>query len=383
MNTDLSSNNCANGDNVKIGGGQNRDREKQNSSHLRQYGTKLKLYFDVLKQTHFGLSLSKVALWNCAKHLFMKKTANLLPSRLAPFLLMLHITRRCQLRCSFCVLGNPPANINYEEYELTLPVLEQMLNHPMIKKILAIQFVGGEPTLNKQLPEMIQMVRRSGKIVGIVSNGLALKDCYTNLLKSGLNDVQVSVYATTYDKLQGILPEINKIRPVRTSYVLTRTTMENNPEEIERMIELCYTSGCNSLMVHLCQPGGEETIYQDHSHYFELVKSLKAKYKQFSLFFPEPPNRQLQSYKEKRNCNNPFQVIIVNGKGELATCCALQSEFGRIGNLFDSLEKSINSPFALELRQTLLSKDNKLMDMCCGCPRLGNSFGGNILSITK
>jgi MoaA/NifB/PqqE/SkfB family radical SAM enzyme len=346
--------------------------------------SKLKLYFDLLKQTRCGLSLSKLAIWNCLKHFLVRRTDRVSVSGLAPVLLQIYVTRRCQLSCPFCIVGKLPQGTNYLDYELEIPMLERMLNQPLVKRILAVQLAGGEPTLHKQLPEIVRIVNRRGKVSAIITNGLSLKDCYADLLKNGLHDVQLSVYDTTYDRLVKLLPEINSIRPVHTSYVLARSVLENNPDQVDRVIRLCHESGCSWCKINLCQPGGSETIYQEHVQYFDLVRSVKSKYKKrFQVFFPQPTKRLITSYKEK-GCKFPWQVLTVDHKGNFAMCCAWQPTSDYYGNIFEAdEEKSLNSTVMCQLRSSLLANDASLSDRCVGCPGLGGLFGSNLFSLNS
>jgi radical SAM protein with 4Fe4S-binding SPASM domain len=341
--------------------------------------SKFKLYFDLLKQTRCGLLLSKVAIWNGLKHFFVKRTDRISISGLAPVLFQIYVTRRCQLNCPFCVVGKLPAGTNYQDYELELPMLKRMLSQPLVQRALAVQLGGGEPTLHKQLPEIIRVVNSYGKVSAIITNGLSLKDCYSDLLKSRLHDVQLSIYDTTFDRMLKLLPTINSIRPVHTSYVLTRSVLENNSEQVERVVRLCYESGCSWLKINLCQPGCDETIYEDHTQYFELVRIVKDKYKKFKTFFPQPAKRQIMSYKEK-GCRLPWQTLTVNHKGDFIMCCAYASTPGEFGNIFDDENNSLNSNQMRNLRSMLLSKDTNITERCVGCPNLGGQFGSNLFS---
>jgi MoaA/NifB/PqqE/SkfB family radical SAM enzyme len=343
--------------------------------------SKFRLYFDLLKQTRCGFSLSKSAIWNCLKHFFVPRTERVSISGLAPVLLQIYVTRRCQLNCPFCVVGKLPHGTNYMDYELEIPMLERMLHHPLVKRVLAVQLAGGEPTLHKQLPEIVRVVNRHGKVSAIISNGLSLKDCYSDLLKSGLHDVQLSVYDVTFDRMTKLLPEINSIRPVHTSYVLTRSVLENNSDQVDRVVQLCYESGCSWLKINLCQPGCDETIYEEHSQYFELVQSIKNKYRKFKTFFPLPAKRQITRYKEK-GCRFPWQTLTVNHNGDFIMCCAYASTPGEFGNIFDE-NNSLNSPPMRNLRSMLLSRDTNLAERCIGCPNLGGQFGANLFSFSR
>ena len=316
------------------------------------------------------------------------------PRKLAYVFVSVFVTSRCNLNCPFCIYGKNEKDSRHQpwqEYEATVDSVEKILDHEANKRSLIVCLQGGEPVLNKDLPKMIRAARSRGKICGIISNGLLLPDCYSELLREGLADTQVSIYDHTFEKLQTILPELNGRQPVNASYPLTRTVLERSPEHVADVVEMCRATGCMSLKFNIVIPffsgsqlDSSETIYEDHKDYDELKKQIRSRFPDYPLFFPGGSKRSLLLGKEKR-CLNPWQFASYDAKGNLGLCCAhLPDPQGKYGNLFDDVNggkwlSGVNTQVMCKLREELLSNSNDIPKLCEGCPHLsGESFSSRL-----
>lgn len=104
-----------------------------------------------------------------------------------PYGLVLPITTRCNLRCKWCYL--PDKNIEFDAEKIKSII--DNCHHRFIV------FSGGEPTLRKELPELITYVRRRypNKFTVLLTNGLKLAEkSYVKELKdAGLQYVILSL----------------------------------------------------------------------------------------------------------------------------------------------------------------------------------------------
>ena len=121
-----------------------------------------------------------------------------------PKILYIETTNRCNLRCKGCILfrGNwePDRDISLAELiRITdqLPDLEQAYLHGI-----------GEPLLNKELPEMIQHLKRRKVYVLFNSNGILLNRRHQqDLITAGLDELRISLDAASsqgYEKIRSI-----------------------------------------------------------------------------------------------------------------------------------------------------------------------------------
>jgi MoaA/NifB/PqqE/SkfB family radical SAM enzyme len=260
--------------------------------------------------------------------------------------------------------------------------VEKVLNQEVIKRTMIAILSGGEPLLNKDIYNIIRVVKRYKKQCGLITNGLLLSDPLPDLIKAGLDDLQLSVYDHTWDKLQKILPKVCSKFRINASYVLLKSVMEKNPTHVENIVKFCKEAGCSSFKINICQPfdgNDSETIFDDCANYHEFGKKLKLENKNFNLFVPGAIPQILRKPQEKR-CLMPWQQILVNGTGEISMCCNttfLSKPFGNI--LDDNDNKSYNSPILCEIRRNLLNDNLEVHEFCKKCLHLaGQSYSARL-----
>ena len=100
-------------------------------------------------------------------------------------------TYMCQLKCSNCYLGDMLNNPKYPEVDIDK--FEDTMKR--LKGRCDIRFIGAEPTLNKDLPKLISIVRKNGHRPSLLTNGLKLrKEPYVKELKdASLNMLGLSM----------------------------------------------------------------------------------------------------------------------------------------------------------------------------------------------
>ena len=95
--------------------------------------------------------------------------------------LWLELTNTCNLECTHCYAGSSPSE--RDAAPLSLAEYNSILEDAMENGCNAVQFIGGEPTLNRHLPELI---------AAAYTKGFAFIEVYTNLVR--LTDEQISHY---------------------------------------------------------------------------------------------------------------------------------------------------------------------------------------------
>jgi uncharacterized radical SAM superfamily Fe-S cluster-containing enzyme len=121
-------------------------------------------------------------------------------SRVEPFEnIMLDVTYSCNLDCNVCYLPNRNGD------DLRLDVIKGVISGFEGKNVW---LSGGEPTLRKELPEILRFIRQKDKSAVLLTNGLRLADGdYVRELKSsGLKHVLFSFNGfddAAYEKING------------------------------------------------------------------------------------------------------------------------------------------------------------------------------------
>ena len=129
--------------------------------------------------------MTQIALWTGA--LPIHSSDKVFQPEDSPFTtLFADVTHRCNMACKNCYLPNrtPP--------DMSADWLRDILVR--LPRRTRIRLVGGEPTVRKDLPDLIAMVRRLGHVPILLTNGLKLadRDYLRTLAQAGLRTCYLS-----------------------------------------------------------------------------------------------------------------------------------------------------------------------------------------------
>jgi hypothetical protein len=134
--------------------------------------------------------------------------------------------------------------------------------------------------------------------LGVITNGLLLKNCSPELFKGnseggGICEILVSIYDNTKEKLSRILPKVSHLVNANASYVLLKSKLiessKNDFCDLVDMIKMAKESGCKSLKFNLYTTVIDdndlrETISQDDDFlYSQFIEACKSKLKEVSV----------------------------------------------------------------------------------------------------
>ena len=106
---------------------------------------------------------------------------------------IIDVTHRCNMTCKNCYIPN--REIPDLDMDKMLDAISKFPQRTMIR------IIGAEPTMRKDLPEMIQRIRKTGNRCTLLTNGLRLaKDNYVKKLKQhGLRHCYLSMNGADND----------------------------------------------------------------------------------------------------------------------------------------------------------------------------------------
>lgn len=110
-----------------------------------------------------------------------------------PLSLLCELTYRCNLQCPYCY--NP---LDYPRYrdELSTAQWSGVLESAAALGVVQAHFSGGEPTLRRDLAELVRAASGAGLYTNLITQGTFLDDTLLDsLLESGLDHVQISIQA--------------------------------------------------------------------------------------------------------------------------------------------------------------------------------------------
>jgi PqqA peptide cyclase len=89
-----------------------------------------------------------------------------------PVSLLAELTHRCPLQCPYC--SNPLA-LERANVELDTPTWKRVLAEAADLGVLQVHFSGGEPTLRRDLPELIGHAAGLGLYTNVITAGVLLE----------------------------------------------------------------------------------------------------------------------------------------------------------------------------------------------------------------
>ena len=222
---------------------------KKHGKFENTYWSSSKLYDDVSNYDYEGQGLSNpqtVVDGECPSN------CGLCPEHKSHTILgLIDVTNRCNLRCPICFAN---AAVSKTIYEPTYEEIRQMLrnlrdNQPVSTP--AIQYAGGEPTVRKDIVELVKLAKEEGFThTQIATNGimLAKKPKFVQELKdAGLNTVYLQFDGVTEEpylkaRNKNLLPikleAIENCRKVDMGIVLVPTLVKGiNHDQVGKIIQ--------------------------------------------------------------------------------------------------------------------------------------------------
>lgn len=303
----------------------------------------------------------------------------------APYRMDLAITYRCNNNCAHCYNGRPR---NYPE--LTTVEWFKILDTLWAIGIPHIVFTGGEPTLRKDLPELIRHAEANGQITGLNTNGRRLKDSayVQELIDAGLDHVQITFEShipgihdfmvrhegSWFETLEGI-----KNAVASKLYVMTNTTMlQNNAAAIPGTLEFLGNLGLKTIGLNaLIYSGHGKTVgtglsEEDLPSLLTQAQEITGRFDQRLIWYTptqychfDPMDLSLGV----KGCTAALYNMCIEPDGTVIPC---QSYYEGLGNILDADWKQIwNHDLAVSLRER-----KKTPTKCTGCALFQECGGG-------
>ena len=109
----------------------------------------------------------------------------------APIGLLAELTHRCPLQCPYC---SNPLELDRVNLELTTAEWQDVMRQAADLGILQIHLSGGEPTVRKDLEDIVEVAAKAGLYTNLITAGVTLtRDRLKRLKDLGLDHVQLSI----------------------------------------------------------------------------------------------------------------------------------------------------------------------------------------------
>jgi MoaA/NifB/PqqE/SkfB family radical SAM enzyme len=158
-----------------------------------------------------------------------------------PQMVCFRVTRFCNAHCGFCLA--PPDGGRHP----SASTLKNRIDWLLARGVESIHFCGGEPTIHRQLPELIAHVYSRGGKSRLTTNGIALSDDLICALRSAATQVKVSLHGDEphHDEIVGrsaFCSTTDSIRRLLSAGVITSvqtTIVSSHLEVVPWIIGFC------------------------------------------------------------------------------------------------------------------------------------------------
>jgi hypothetical protein len=310
--------------------------------------------------------------------------------RAGPVFMTLNLTRRCNLSCRFCIVGDVLNKAGARAYEATVASAQRVLEHPVAARCLYVMLTGGEPLLNRQIVPIVHLVKSRRHLVSLNTNGLLLDGLVDGLRDAGLDMLNVSVYDENMAALADVLPRASERIYTKPLKIIGRDDVRD-PARIERVVRLARDSGCRRLFFQgvyphvdglagphaaaaMPPPTGREIApigEDDAAEYARVRADLTRRYPDVAMFWPAPVARSVPP--GGKRCRMPWYLFVVDTEGNLGFCSAHASCTGPNISAMP-VERVLNTAPWLETRRALLARDATVPTACTGCYTLNDAW---------
>jgi PqqA peptide cyclase len=175
----------------------------------------------------------------------------------APVSLLAELTHRCPLQCPYC--SNPLA-LEKAGVELDTATWLRVLEEAAELGVLQVAFSGGEPTLRRDLEDLIARAAALGLYSNLITAGVLLDEARLNaLIEAGLDHLQLSVQdaeAGNADRIGGYrdghakkLRLAELVRAAGIPLTINAVVHRQNVDNLDAIIELAQACGAQRLEV--------------------------------------------------------------------------------------------------------------------------------------
>lgn len=294
---------------------------------------------------------------------------------IAPFPKVVRIepSSSCNLKCSHCPTGTVQMRrgiMNSDTFSRVL--LDIQLNLDSIKVV--VLYHGGEPLLNKNLPEMVRQIKDIGvPFVKTVSNGMLLTESMTkNLISSGLDMIEFSLDGENEEENNFIRQNCDYAKVVRNIKRFIEYKSEHKSKTPEIFIATTQFLTKWTLKNKDIEPKVPNYLVQEFSgKYAKEISGFKCTH---AMKWPNmevsediyeildySENHEISNY-----CDHIWNTLTVRWNGDIVSCCYDLTSRCVLGNIHkDDLISIWNNKRYLRLRRSIHNMNFHLN--CANC----------------
>ena len=315
----------------------------------------------------------------------------------APVLAHLAITNKCNMACKYCSVRNLHKKICSNE--LSTSQWKKIISKLSNWGVFQIGFTGGEPTLRKDIIELVYYVHKKGCACNLTTNGWFLDEkLVKELSDAGLKQCQVSLDShilQIHEKLRGegsfarVIKSIELLKKKGIAVGIDCVVSKNNIHTIPSFIKWIENNKIKYLTLIKLKKGDLSDadfhkLSPDYSAYSEIIRNVCLRKTNenpnITLDCGSTCNLQQVASIEKfsktpvSGCPLGHHLICISPNGDIYPCAALLEKKFHLGNILEDDIKLIwNDHLLLKQFRQIKSKIN---GKCKNCERLDLCRGG-------
>lgn len=204
--------------------------------------------------------MSLLNYWRFTGNFLLNMTSSMLGTKntVRPLNAQIELTLKCNAKCQFCSIWTKDYQSSLKDREMTTDEVKKIIDDLNRLKITLLSFTGGEPTLRKDLGELIDHAAKYGMMTGIATNGYLLEKLVKDGTLKNLETCMVSLdfpTAELHDKYRGIkvfdraIKGIQAARKIGIKVVISCTITKESLPFMEDMCKLATKLHCTLEML--------------------------------------------------------------------------------------------------------------------------------------
>ena len=267
-----------------------------------------------------------------AAHFLARKMMSVIQNRPFPNLMSFAINDICNARCEHCSFFD-----EHDRPELPVVTLDEATN--IIKQaqdlgVSVINFVGGEPLMRKDLPDILRSVDKDRSSTLLFTNGWFLKKQAKTLKDAGLDTVYVSIDNATpeghneHRKLKGLFQRamegLQEAKKVGLTTGLSCCVFEDDLDNgnFDALMQLGKDMDVHEIIVFDAMPSGRMKDRQDLIGKPDVIDRLIARIQEYNAIedFPGVLSYSYATSWESTGCCGGTAYFYVTPYGEICCC---------------------------------------------------------------
>jgi len=191
--------------------------------------------------------------------------------------LRLSVTEVCNFRCNYCLPEGTDCGPESRAHDLSLDEIRRLVRAFARLGTRKVRITGGEPSLRKDLPEIIALCKQTPGIetVALTTNGYRLSKDIDAWRAAGLDALNVSVDSldqahfemiTGHNKLRQVLSGLDKASTLGIPSIKVNTVLMRhyNDRDLDSFLAFVRRRPMTLRLIELMQTGDNQAFFERH-----------------------------------------------------------------------------------------------------------------------